>query len=394
MNIVFITSEFPYPPNSGGRIYTWQRIKYLSLNNNIFLFSIIDDGDIKYLNDEVVKTTFKEFNVYKRKNKIIQGIKGISYPFSVATRRNEEMFQDISKLINSRSIDLIIIDNPQMLINCDMNNKTPKILTQHNIEYKAFESMYKNSNNIIKKIIYRREYRLMKNFEEKYYHNNKINGYSFISEEDKQYFEEKYSNTNTTLVPPGVDEININSEKKDDYNIVFTGKMDYEPNIQAMKWFSEDIFPKIIKEIPKVKLYIVGKNPTDYIKSLASDNVVVTGEVESVEEYLNKANIVVIPLLSGGGVKIKLIEALQYNNIVITTSKGSEGTKFKHLEHLIQTDNNNEFAMYCIDVLKEKERFYYLIDNSKKCIQENYLCASIMNKYEVFLKKILKDMLA
>ena len=390
MNILFITSEFPYPPNSGGRIYTWQRIKYLSLNNNIFLFSIIDDGDIKYLNDEVVKTTLKEINVYKRKNKIIQGIKGISYPFSVATRKNEEMFQDISKLINSRSIDLIIIDNPQMLINCEMNNKIPKILTQHNIEYKAFESMYKNSNNIIKKIIYRREYKLMKKFEEKYYHNNKINAYSFISEEDKRYFEEEYKNKNTILVPPGVDEININNKKKYGYNIVFTGKMDYEPNVQAMKWFSEEIFPSINNEIPEAKLYIVGKNPTEYIQSLSSENIVVTGPVESIEQYLKLANIVVIPLLSGGGVKIKLMEALQYGNIVVSTSKGTEGTQFRDKKEVLISDNPNEFSKYCVEALKNPIKYSNMINNAMKCIEENYLWSTIGRKYEEFLIKIIQ----
>lgn len=390
MNILFITAEFPYPPNSGGRIYTWQRIKYLSKNNDIFLFSIIDDGDRKYLNDDVVKNTFRKVNTYKRKNKIIQAIKGISYPFSVATRRNEEMFNDISKLIKTGNIDLVVIDHPQMLINCDMNSKVPKVLTQHNIEYQAFESMYKNSNNFVNKIIYKREHNLMKQFEERYYKSNKISAYSFISEEDKKYFEEEYKNTNTILIPPGVDEININSNKKDGYNIVFTGKMDYEPNVQAMKWFSKEIFPSINNEIPDAKLYIVGKNPTEYIQSLSSENIVVTGTVESIEQYLKLANIVVIPLLSGGGVKIKLMEALQYGNIVVSTSKGTEGTQFRDKKEVLISDDPNEFSKYCVEALKNPIKYTNMINNAMKCIEENYLWSAIGRKYEEFLNKMIQ----
>lgn len=388
MNIVFVTPEFPYPPNSGGRIYTWQRIKYLSQNNNIYICSMIDDNDKQYLNDKEVKDVFTDIFVYKRKNKIIQAIKGIKYPFSVATRRSEEMFNDISMLTSKNNIDLIIIDHPQMLVNCDMNNNIPKVLTQHNIEFLAFESMYNKNNNMIKKFIYKRECKLMQKYEEYYYKNNIINGYSFISQEDKEYFENKYNNNSTILIPPGLNYIEKEYKKKQGYNIVFTGKMDYEPNIQAMRWFCEEIFPKIQKEILDVKLYIVGKKPTDYIKKLKNENIIVTGEVDSVEEYLKLANVVIVPLLSGGGVKIKLIEALQFRNIVITTSKGVEGTKFTNNNELLISDDVDEFAKYCIDVLKKPEKYKDYIQKSIECIEENYLWSSIGSKYEQFLNEI------
>lgn len=390
MNILFITSEFPYPPNSGGRIYTWQRIKYLSKNNNIFLFSIIDDKDMEYLECQDIRDYCKKIYTYRRKNKLIKALKGIKIPFTVATRKIDDMANDISNSINSDQIDIVIIDNPQMIINCDMSTKVPKILTQHNIEYKAFESMYKNTDNIFRKLMYKREYRLMELFERKYYLGENIDAYTFISQDDKDYFESNYKYKSTLLLPPGIEGHKPKEIKLNSYNIVFTGKMDYEPNIQAMKWFCEKVFPVIEREVDNVKFYIVGKNPTEYINSLAKENVIVTGMVDSVDEYLDIADIVVIPLLSGGGVKIKLIEAIQRNNIVVTTTKGVEGTEFKHKQDVLVTDNESEFASYCIDILKNKNKYKELKKNSLECLEKNYLWSSIGKNYEEFLNRIIK----
>ena len=394
MNIIFITAEFPYPPNSGGRIYTWQRIKYLSENNDIFLFSLIENDDLKYLENEEIKGVLKYIKTYKRKNKLIQAIKGINYPFSVATRKIGDIKKDIDKLIDKINIDLIIVDHPQMLINCNMNDDIPKILTQHNIEYRAFESMCKNSKNLIKKIIYKREYKLMKKFEEKYYNKNLISAYTFISQEDKEFFERRYCKDNTYLIPPGIDFIEPYYNKNIGTNIVFTGKMDYEPNIQSMQWFCSDILPKVKNKLPDVKLYIVGKNPTQYITSLANENIIVTGEVDSVVEYLKMANIVIIPLLSGGGVKIKLMEALQYRNIIVTTPIGIEGTKFRHNEEVLSAESADEFAKHCVDALKNPRKYGQQIIKSLECIKENYLWSSIGGKYEKLIYQIIdkKDM--
>lgn len=391
MNIAFITAEFPYPPNSGGRIYTWQRIKHLSENHNIFLFSLIENEDFKYIENQEVTGILKDIKIYKRKNKLIQAIKGFKYPFSIATRKIEEIKDDIEILANKVNIDIIIIDHPQMLINCDMNNNIPKILTQHNIEYSAFESMYKNNKHLIKRIIYRREYKMMKRFEESYYAQNLISAYTFISQEDKTFFKTNYDKDNIYLIPPGIDKIESAYDKKLGFNIVFTGKMDYEPNIQAMKWFCNDILPKIKNKLPDAKLYIVGKNPTQYITSLASENIIVTGEVDSVVDYLKMANIIVIPLLSGGGVKIKLMEALQYRNIIVTTPTGIEGTKFKHNQEILSTENENLFAEYCIDVLKNPEKYNGQIIKSINCINENYLWSSIGENYEKLICKIVDE---
>lgn len=391
--ICIITPELPYPNNSGGRIYHWERIKLLNkLGYEIILFSLKEKNEIVEY-DELRKYC-RDIFIYERDNKVISALKKIWIPFSVATRTVDDMRSDIKEYIENNSIELLIIDHINMCDNC-IGIKCKKIITQHNIENLAFKSMYQNSSSFLKKIIYRREYLLMRLYERKIYNSKKVEGYTFISSEDRKIFEKKYNNTITELVPMG---INVESDKiessenieKD--SICYVGKMDYEPNVQACVRFVRDILPMIKKVIPNVKFYIVGKNPIEDIMNLQNEKgVVVTGMVKDTKEYINKCQLVVIPLKSGGGVKIKLFEALSLKKIVITTKKGIEGTNFMHKNDVLVADDDTEFAKLCIEVLKDTKSFENIARQGYIKLLNEYSWESIGFNYNRFINTIIGD---
>lgn len=110
-------------------------------------------------------------------------------------------------------------------------------------------------------------------------------------------------------------------------NIVFVGAMNYSPNVEAVSYFAKEIMPVLQERYPQVKFYIVGKSPRESVKELASDNVIVTGFVDSVWDYLKQATVVVTPMLSGSGLQNKILEALAVGACVVTTRIGFEGLK-------------------------------------------------------------------
>jgi glycosyltransferase involved in cell wall biosynthesis len=390
--------ELPYPANSGGRIYTWERLKQLKkYDNKIFLFSIKDKDE--FVNYAELRKVCFNINMYNRPNKYINGLTNLFKPYSVISRYDKNMHNDIRNLIKKNEIDLIIIDIPEMLLNCPVNNNIPKVLTQHNIEYKVFQNIAKNSKNIIKKVIFKFEYIKMKKFENKIYSSNFLDGYTFISQNDMAEFKTSYPNNNCICIPQGYEikkgnnklsETNIMNTQKQKV-IVFTGKMDYEPNAQAVKWFCNDIFPIIKESIRNIKFYIVGKNPKKEVLNLATQDIIVTGEVKDTKEYIQMADLFVIPLLSGGGVKIKLFEALGNGKVVVTTDKGVEGTKFLNNIHLFIANNSIEFANKCIYVLDDNNTSIKneLIHNSVKLIEDEYLWKGIGNVYNNYLNTIV-----
>lgn len=389
MNIAIITTEVPYPDNSGGRKYTWERIKKLrQLGNNILLYSIEEEVISKKDKFELKKYC-DEIKFYNRRNKIISILDFIK-PFSAISRYSKNMKKTLKEDIISKKIDILIVDMPQLIYNIPQKCKIPIVLSQHNIEYKTFFNISKKSSNKIKKIIYFLEAVRFKKFEEKFYKTNTIKLFTFISKNDKQYFEKKYNLTNTLLVPMGIEYIKQNLDKSIIHNkMVFVGKMSYHPNEEAAKWFVNNIFPMIKSKCHNIKLYLVGKDPSKELIKLGNNSIIVTGTVDDVNKYIDEADIVVIPLLSGGGVKIKLIEALSRNKIVVTTSKGIEGTEFVNKKHVLVVDNEVEFANTCINVLNNIDDYKYLIDNSEEILTNIYSWESISKIYNNSLRELL-----
>lgn len=391
MKIGIITAEAPYPDNSGGRKYTWERIKILSkLNNDIMLYCLcdenIEDKDINYM-----KKYCKGIKFYKREKKLINTILNFYKPYSVISRTNKNLISDLMFSIENSNIDILIVDMPQLIYNIPRKCNVPIVISQHNIEYKTFYNIAQKNSNVIKKIAYYFEGIKFQIFESKQYKRRRIDLFTFISKDDKEFFEKKYKKTNTMLLPMGISNVqqisrsNNNTEKK----IVFVGKMSYYPNEEAAKWFCEKVFGDILKLHSNTKLYLVGKEPNKSILNLASKNVIVTGLVDDVNYYVDNADIVVVPLLSGGGVKIKLIEALSRGKIVISTSKGIEGTEFENEKHVLIADDEKEFAKKCNLVLEDPKMFKYLILNSTKILEENYYWEKIGINYIEKLNNIL-----
>lgn len=384
MNIAIITAELPYPCNSGGRIYTWERAKILKeKGHKIYLYTFSENNE--FINNEKLLSIFEEVKIYERNYNKIDIIKNIMKPFSAYTRYNKDLKIDLIKKNDDKLIDIIIMDMPQLYYNISEEIKLPIICSQHNIEYKTFINIAKYNKNLFKKVAFLFEGIKLKYFENKIYKRDLIKGYTFISDQDMKYFEMKYSNKKTCLISMGYENYYSKKEIKQN-NIVFTGKMNYQPNVEAMIWFVNNIFPLIRNHIKDIELFIVGKDPVEEIVKLNEiEGVIITGLVENVNEYIDKASIVVIPLLSGGGVKIKLLEALGRGKIVVTTSKGVEGTEFLDKEHLLIANDKEEFAKKCIDTIKSLENYHKLPIKAQELINKEYSWNKIGSIYDEFL---------
>lgn len=389
-DIIIVTSEIPFPDNSGGKIYTWGRMKLLKkMGYNITLFSSCEVGEKVDLC--ALKEVCKEVFVYEKKNKMFNALRYWFYPFTVATRRSSKMINDINRYVNENKIKLIIADSAIIAVNVKKSSISV-IITQHNIEYMAFKSMSINARSLIKKAAYYREYLLCKIYEKRLYKSKFIKGYTFISDNDMKFFKAKYPEANCVLIPMGWNEndnsVNLNISSK---KIIYTGQMNYEPNAQAVIYFAENIFKIIKKKIPDSEFYIVGKNPTEAVKKLEQiEGITVTGYVESIKKYMQECDLVVIPLLSGGGVKIKLFEALSYKKIIVSTDKGIEGTVFKNNRDLFVENDSEKFAERCIEILSDIDKYKYVGENGYNTLKEVYSWNRIGERYNSFIQDIIQ----
>ena len=393
LKLIWIAPECPYPANTGGRVGIWKRIEYLSKNNDIYLYCITDNlTEDQYVGK--MKEYCKDVHLYSRINLHKALFSSIANPYPAVSRWNLNMKKDISYTYDMLVPDFVIVDLPQMLgvltEKILMSNKI--VLNQHNIEYQSLESIASSFNNRLKRLIYKIVSKQMKLYEDKIYNTYSIKLYSFVSICDKEFFEKKYFITNTKHVPVGA-ELKFDKEiKKDCHKMIFVAKMSYPANEDGALWLIDNVWNYVKEEIPDAELYLVGKNPSDRLKSKYSKNngIIITGTVESIEKYYEMCNLVVVPIMTGGGVKVKLLEALGHGKIVITTTKGLEGTDFISNKHVLTADNSKEFANYCISVLKDPLQYEFIQKAAIKKMNKEYSWQGIMDDFEHSLLRMRK----
>lgn len=397
MNILWITLESVLPANSGGRLGVFKRLEQVSKTEKIYLFYLYDDDDeLCYAKN--LKEYCEEVYPYKRERSLIKIVpKLLKYPYTVASREISHMQKKIERCIKERAIDLINVDFPHMCVNLlKIKTTIPIILNEHNIEWKVYQTIASSQRNVLKKIAYWVDSFRLKVYEKQIFLKIKFDKITFVSEKDMRFAIEHHfcSQEKCKLIPVGSDKqilSNMENQSKRK-NIIFVGKMSYAPNVEAVMWFVNEILPRIQARYENVKFYIVGKEPLVKVQKLAKENVVVTGMVDSVKQYYEQADLVVLPLKNGGGVKVKLLEAIGYGKMVVSTSVGVEGTIYADGETITIADEEADFADKCIDCLATTDEAKKRMSEAYKIYCENYTWKKIGKDYVSVMKDAVNEM--
>lgn len=395
MNILWITLESILPANSGGRLGVFKRLEQVAKTENIFLFypydSVSEEQEI-----EELKKYCKEVHAYRRGDNKKSAIKEIvKYPFTVGSRHIRAMQQDIQKCLDTKNIDVINVDFPHMCVDLlGIKTSVPIVLNEHNIEWKVYRTISSSQKHPLKKLLYWIDSYRLKKYEQRIFSLLPIRMVTFVSDKDMNCMvkEGPITKEKTVLIPVGADQRTELLEKKHDgYNIMFVGKMSYGPNIEAAEWFADAVFPKILEKVPEAKFYIVGKDPDEAVKGLERENIIVTGMVDSVEPYYASSDLVVLPLKNGGGVKVKLLEAVSYKKLIVSTYVGVEGTRYADGQTIPVSDQASEFAELCLSALAKSDISCKRTENAYNIFLKYYTWESIGALYLSYLRKIAED---
>ncbi|GBE35979.1 GDP-mannose-dependent alpha-(1-6)-phosphatidylinositol monomannoside mannosyltransferase [bacterium BMS3Bbin07] len=176
-------------------------------------------------------------------------------------------------------------------------------------------------------------------------------------------------------------------------SLIWVGGMNSIYNREAVDFFIEEILPLIQKEIPGVTFTVVGKSPTKKLLHIAktNKNIEIVGYVEDVRPYICKAAVYIAPIKSGGGTKLKVLNALSLAKPVVTTSVGAEGIEVKDNKHLVIADDPGLFAKRTIELLKEPENAAKLGENGRRLMVEKYDWGIIGEKMNRIYEKLLNS---
>jgi|GEM_PF-1130961 len=393
MKILFITSQPIIPPISGLRKKIFLIAKELKEKGNIlYLFSFA-----KLENDKEI--IFKEIEFAEsinKKNLIFKFLLSfLNNPFEAVFYMKGNSFKKLKKFIKRIKPDLIFVDyiriahifpylqNYETILNIDDPQSLKYLKMKKNL--KEIENPFGEALSnfpeviqkflktyLIKKILISYEIKMMQKYERKWARLYKV--VLTNSENDRKYLN-KIGIKNVKLLPPLIEikEEKIKIEKKENY-LLFVGKMDYAPNPDAVDYFINEIFPLIREKYPEIEFWIVGSNMNKEQKKKweKEKNVKVIGRVPNLEPYYRKAKVFVCPLRFGTGIKVKILEAMQYGAPVVTTEVGAEGIGGVDGEHFLIAKNEKDFAEKVSKLITKDGLNIQIIKNAYEFVKENY----------------------
>jgi glycosyltransferase involved in cell wall biosynthesis len=217
-----------------------------------------------------------------------------------------------------------------------------------------------------------------------------VDGVAAVSDPDARFLRSLASDVPIEVVTNGVD---LSFYQVDDPgppifdtpgpHLVFTGKMDFRPNVDAALWFAAEVMPKLRAQGLTVHFWVVGRNPHQRLSALADrDDVTVTGEVPDVRPYIVQADVYVVPLLAGGGTRFKILEALALAKPVVSTSLGADGIPVQDDVHLALADDPETFAGKIIRLLGERSIAEEMGRRGRLFIQQDFSWDTIVPRLE------------
>ncbi len=365
MRVLWVKAGKLLPVDSGGKIRSYNILRYLAREHELTLLSYYGgprDADYETAlveeipGSKVIHTAAPDSNAW---------LSGLDYlyrlprsaPYAVSKFTHRKVRSTLASWLASGHFDAAVCDFLSASDNFPVVLKTPCVLFQHNVESSLWERMAKTEPNPVKKMAYTIESAKMTRYEcatlDRFHHIIAVSGH------DREQMLRMDPTSEITVVPTGVDtqkfKIAPPSSASSAPRVVFTGSMDWEPNVDAVDYFCAQIWPRIRTAFPGAKFQIVGRRPAAKVQRLASDSVEVTGTVPSVEEYLDKASVVVVPLRIGGGTRLKIFEAMAMGKALVSTSIGAEGLNITSGRDLLLADDANAFADAVLLLLRDAE---------------------------------------
>lgn len=330
-DILFLAHRVPFPPDRGDKIRAFNILRYLSRHKRVHLIAFADDpADLKRKNG-LGKVTASRQIIWRGKGQATAGMQALvsRRPFSLTAFDNPELRQAVRNTLARHSIDTIYVFSGQMAQYLPHKPRQRVVMDFVDMDSAKFATYGKTTRGFTGWMM-RREARMLAQFEKAVA--AKADASLFVSEAEAELFRERTRAERVHAVENGIDTAEFDPAvpvarfEAVAPLIVFTGQMDYRPNIEGVAWFAEAVLPHIRLRHPDAQFAIVGRKPDAAVQALAKlDGVTVTGEVPDVRPWLAAALVVVAPLKLARGVQNKVLEAMAMARPVVASTAAATG---------------------------------------------------------------------
>jgi Glycosyltransferase len=396
MNILLLCNKSPFPPSEGGPMAMNSIVTgLLEAGHNVKVMAFNSDKyhvDINSIPEDYRKKTRIEFIDIDLRIKPVEAFKNLFSDESYHVKRfvSEAFKKRLIKVLKKEHFDIVQLEMIYMAPYIETireHSKATIVLRAHNVEHKIWERMAKKTFFFAKRWYIQHLVRTLRQYEHSVL--DKVDGIAAITLTDACYFR-RMTATPVIDLPFGVD---INKfdpvfEVGDTPTFYHIGSMNWMPNEEGIKWFLKNVWDEVAEREPEAKLYLAGRNMPKWLTKTKKHNVFVVGEVPDAHEFVNQHNIAIVPLFSGSGMRIKIIESMALGKTVITTLVGAEGIQYSEFEDIIIADNVPKMVENICRLYKHPEEAEAIGLNARRLVEDIYDNKKIINRLEIFYNEL------
>lgn len=399
MKILQLVNRVPYPLHDGGNI----GVHYFSkgfIDAGVSLSMLAMNTSRHRVNPAELPDFFKTFQRFEmvavdNRVKVLPAFLNLfkSSSYNIDRFISRAFSQRLLALLREEDYDIIQLESlfltPYLPI-IRAHSRAKVVIRQHNVEFKIWERMAEKEPNRLKKAYLNLLARRLKAFEVRH-----LNDYDLIlpiSRPDQALLQDLGARRPMFLQPFGIatGDTPFMPAPEASHSVYHIGAMDWLPNQESMYFFLDRVMPLLKQRIPALKFYMAGRNMPEKFRAYAGDDIHVVGEVPDATAFEKDKGLLVVPLQSGGGVRIKIFQAMAMGKTVITTPVGMEGIEAEHGKHLLVAVTPEDFVRQIESVVGRPERLFELGRNARALIEQEYdrklLISRLLKRYQRLLE--------
>ncbi len=387
--VLQLTYRVPFPPTDGGAIGIYNITRGLSDNKcKIDLLAI---NTPKHSQPPDSMNQFAtQYDVYvdtkiRPLAMLINFLFGRE-PYNTSRFYSKKVVVQLQELLTKNKYDFVHIDGAfvaHYIGDIRHISSIPILVRPHNIEYVIWDRLSRSSSNPLKKWYFRSLGKRLKSFEKKWY--SLSDGLAPITATDQKRLDALGIVQPMEVIPAGVilDKYNktISATDKKVNTLFSLSALDWLPNLEGLDWFIQHIWPGVLKEVPDVELHIAGKSTPEWMYKKNWGNTTIHGFVDDPVGFQQRYQLMLVPLLSGGGMRVKIVEGMAAGCCIISTSIGAEGIVCEHRKHILIADSPEEWINQILWALKHPEECIEIGNNARQLAQNSYENKAVTAKY-------------
>lgn len=400
MHILWLKTELLHPVDKGGKIRTYNMLKELKRSHRI-TYLTLDDGMADVQARDLASEYCHELVriPHKRSEKFTTGfyaelaLNFISpLPYAIKKYESAGMRSEIAKRARLENFDVLVCDFLAPAVNVPAGLNCASVLFQHNVEAMIWKRHHEVQVNPLKKAYLFGQWLKMQSFERTAC--ARFDSVVAVSRDDSELMRSEYGVETIYDVPTGVDTKFFQPSgqtQRVPNSLVFTGSMDWLPNEDAIRYFTEQIMPRIKEAVPDVTLTVVGRNPYPALLELKKrdPSIVVTGRVDDVRPYMERAAAYIVPLRIGGGTRLKIFEAMAMEQAIVSTTIGAEGLPVRDGVELLLADTPESFAQAVVRLLSEDALAKKLGDRAATTVRKSFGWDKVAETFSTICERVL-----